>query len=56
MIKQLPDADRPEYQIIASTLDAATSNRLVEEYSGLVRSVVTEAAPESEAVVETSRP
>jgi mannose-1-phosphate guanylyltransferase/phosphomannomutase len=49
----VPDADRPEYHIIASTLDPARSNRLVEEYSQLVRSVVTEAAPQAEAVVET---
>jgi mannose-1-phosphate guanylyltransferase/phosphomannomutase len=49
----VPDADRPEYHIIASTLDAGHSNRLVEEYSQLVRSVVAEAAPQAEAVVET---
>jgi mannose-1-phosphate guanylyltransferase/phosphomannomutase len=49
----VPDADRPEYHIIASTLDPAKSQRLVEEYSQLVRSVVAEAAPQAEAVVET---
>jgi mannose-1-phosphate guanylyltransferase/phosphomannomutase len=49
----VPDADRPEYHIIVSTLDPAKSNRLVEEYSQLVRSVVNEAAPQAEAVVET---
>jgi mannose-1-phosphate guanylyltransferase/phosphomannomutase len=49
----VPDADRPEYHIIASTLDPVRSNRLVEEYSQLVRSVVAEAAPQAEAVVET---
>ncbi|HXM73598.1 MAG TPA: sugar phosphate nucleotidyltransferase [Candidatus Dormibacteraeota bacterium] len=49
----VPDADRPEYHIIASTLDPALSDRLVGEYSQLVRSVVTEAAPQAEAVVET---
>ena len=48
----VPDPDRPEYHIIASTLDPVTSAQLVEEYSALVRSVVTEAAPESEGVVE----
>ncbi|HEY3194344.1 MAG TPA: sugar phosphate nucleotidyltransferase [Candidatus Dormibacteraeota bacterium] len=48
----VPDADKPEYHIIASTLDPALSDRLVEEYAALVRSVVTEAAPESEGVVE----
>ena len=48
----VPDADRPEYHIIASTLDPAKSSSLVEEYSALVRSVVTVAAPESEGVVE----
>jgi mannose-1-phosphate guanylyltransferase/phosphomannomutase len=49
----VPDADRPEYHIIASTLDPAKSQRLVEEYAQLVRSVVAEAAPQAEAVVET---
>ena len=48
----VPDADRPEYHVIASTLDPAQSTRLVEEYSALVRSVVSEVAPESEGVVE----
>jgi mannose-1-phosphate guanylyltransferase/phosphomannomutase len=49
----VPDADKPEYHVIASTLDAATSRGLVEEYSLLVRSVVAEMAPRAEAVVET---
>jgi mannose-1-phosphate guanylyltransferase / phosphomannomutase len=49
----VPDADRPEYHVIASTLDPALSERLVGEYSALVRSVVAEAAPRAEAVVET---
>jgi mannose-1-phosphate guanylyltransferase/phosphomannomutase len=49
----VPDADRPEYHVIASTLDPALSDRLVTEYSLLVRSVVSEAAPQAEAVVET---
>jgi len=49
----VPDADRPEYHIIASTLDPQKSERLVAEYSSLVRSVVAEAAPRAEAVVET---
>jgi len=48
-----PDADRPEYHVIASTTDAGHADRLVEEYSRLVRSVVSEAAPQAEAVVET---
>src|SRR6266851_2499095 len=48
----VPDADRPECHIIASTLDPVQSRALVEEYSALVRSVVAEAAPESEGVVE----
>src|SRR3989449_3291291 len=48
----VPDADRPEYHIIASTLDPVRSQALVDEYSALVRSVVSEAAPESEGVVE----
>ncbi len=49
----VPDADRPEYHIIASTLDPARSRALVEQYSALVRSVVAEMAPQAEAVVET---
>ncbi len=49
----VPDADRPEYHIIASTLDPVRSAALVEEYSALVRSVVTEMAPQAEGVVET---
>ncbi len=49
----VPDADRPEYHIIASTLDPARSRELVEEYRQLVRSVVAEVAPQAEAVVET---
>src|SRR5436189_6003702 len=48
-----PDADRHEYYVIASTTDAGHSDRLVEEYSQLVRSVVAGAAPQAEAVVET---
>ncbi len=48
-----PDADRPEYYVIASTIDRGHADRLVEEYSALVRSVVAEAAPQAEAVVET---
>jgi mannose-1-phosphate guanylyltransferase/phosphomannomutase len=47
-----PDPDRPEYYVIASTLDSGHAERLVEEYSRLVRSVVSEAAPKAEAVVE----
>jgi mannose-1-phosphate guanylyltransferase / phosphomannomutase len=49
----VPDADRPEYHIIASTLDPVKSQSLVDEYSELVRSVVTEMAPQAEGVVET---
>src|ERR1700694_2231542 len=48
----VPDPDKPEYHIIASTLDPVRSSALVDEYSALVRSVVAEAAPESEGVVE----
>src|SRR6202007_2487103 len=48
----VPDADRPEDHVIASTLDPVLSDRLVEEYSHLVRAVVAEAAPQVEAVVE----
>jgi mannose-1-phosphate guanylyltransferase / phosphomannomutase len=49
----VPDADRPEYHIIASTLDPVKSQSLVDEYAALVRSVVTEMAPLAEGVVET---
>src|ERR1700704_6547832 len=49
----VPDADRPEYHIIASTLDPVKSAALVDEYSALVRSVVAEMAPQTEGVVET---
>ena len=49
----VPDADRPEYHIIASILNPVKSAALVEEYSALVRSVVTEMAPQAEGVVET---
>ena len=48
----VPDADRPEYKIIASVADPAQARALVQEYAALVRSVVTEAAPRAEAVVE----
>jgi mannose-1-phosphate guanylyltransferase / phosphomannomutase len=48
-----PDPDRPEYYVIASTREPGHADRLVEEYSQLVRSVVSEAAPQAEAVVET---
>ena len=48
-----PDADRPEYYVIASTTNVEHADRLVQEYSHLVRSVVSEAAPQAEAVVET---
>src|SRR5204862_7764064 len=48
-----PDADRPAYLIIGSKTDPGHAGRLVEEYSQLVRSVVAEAAPKAEAVVET---
>jgi len=49
----VPDADKPEYHIIASTMDPVKSAALVEEYSTLVRSVVSEMAPQAEGVVET---
>ena len=49
----VPDADKPEYHVIASTLDPARSRALVDEYSLMVRSVVAEMAPRAEAVVET---
>ncbi|HVH62716.1 MAG TPA: sugar phosphate nucleotidyltransferase [Candidatus Dormibacteraeota bacterium] len=49
----VPDADRPEYYVIASTIAPGRAHRLVDEYSQLVRAVVSEAAPQAEAVVET---
>ena len=48
----VPDADKPEYHIIASVQDPVQARTLVEEYSALVRSVVTEVAPQADAVVE----
>ncbi|HLQ63013.1 MAG TPA: hypothetical protein VK131_14230, partial [Candidatus Acidoferrales bacterium] len=48
----VPDADRPEYHIIASTDDPTRARGLVEEYVGIVRSTVAEAAPEVEGVTE----
>jgi len=48
----VPDADKPEYHIIASTREAAGARGLVEEYALLVRRVVEETRPGGEAVVE----
>ena len=48
----VPDPDRPEYQVIASTEDPVHAARLVEEYAAVVRSAVAEVRPEAEHVVE----
>ncbi|MGH7776425.1 MAG: sugar phosphate nucleotidyltransferase [Candidatus Dormibacterales bacterium] len=43
----VPDADRPEYHVIASTTEQADADRLVDEYVGLVREVVGGVRPEA---------
>ncbi len=48
----VPDADRPEYLVIASTPDQRRSQELVDEYSAMVRAEVGESLPQTEAVVE----
>ena len=48
----LPDPDRPEYQVIASTEDPVHASRLVEEYGAVVRAAVAEVRPEADHVVE----
>jgi len=48
----VPDPDRPEYQVIASTEDPVHASRLVDEYAAMVRAAVTEVRPEGEHVVE----
>jgi mannose-1-phosphate guanylyltransferase/phosphomannomutase len=50
----VPDADKPEYRIIASAADRGRAKQLVDEYSGVVREAVAEVQPEAEGVVETS--
>ncbi len=48
----VPDADRPEYHVIASTGDNASAKALVEEYAAMVRAAVAELRPEVEGVAE----
>jgi len=48
----MPDADRPEYHVIASTTDPVQSAALVERYAAVVREVVSAASPEAEGVME----
>ncbi|HEX6488356.1 MAG TPA: sugar phosphate nucleotidyltransferase [Candidatus Dormibacteraeota bacterium] len=48
----VPDADKPEYHIIASTKETASAKGLVDEYARLVREVVAETRPRGEPVVE----
>jgi mannose-1-phosphate guanylyltransferase/phosphomannomutase len=47
----VPDADRPEYHIIASTREPDMVGRLVDEHVALVRDAVSEVRPHG-AVVE----
>ena len=47
----VPDADKPEYHIIASTRESDSAKSLVEEYAQLVREVVAESG-QPEPVVE----
>ena len=48
----VPDADKPEYRIIASAADRATARQLVDEYTGVVRQAVAEVRPVPGDVVE----
>ncbi|MGH7903271.1 MAG: sugar phosphate nucleotidyltransferase [Candidatus Dormibacteraceae bacterium] len=41
----VPDADRPAYHVIASTHEQGQADRLVDEYTSLVREVVAEEPP-----------
>jgi mannose-1-phosphate guanylyltransferase/phosphomannomutase len=43
----VPDPDRPEYRIVASTQDGEWAERLVNEYSEIVRAAVAEVRPEA---------
>jgi mannose-1-phosphate guanylyltransferase/phosphomannomutase len=49
----VPDADKPEYRIIASASDTVRASELVREYTDVVREAVTEVQPEPRGVVET---
>jgi mannose-1-phosphate guanylyltransferase/phosphomannomutase len=48
----VPDADRPEYAVIASTGDAGLAKRLAGQYEAEVKAAVAEVQPDVEAVVE----
>ena len=48
----VPDPDKPEYHIIASTDSPDGAGRLVAEYADMVRQAVSEVRPEPEGVVE----
>jgi mannose-1-phosphate guanylyltransferase/phosphomannomutase len=48
----VPDADKPEYHIIASTPESKTARELVDDYAQLVREVVGQVRPSGEAAVE----
>jgi mannose-1-phosphate guanylyltransferase/phosphomannomutase len=48
----VPDADKPEYRIIASAADGPTAKQLVDEYTGVVRQAVSEVRPVPGDVVE----
>ena len=47
----VPDADKPEYHIIASTSETGAAKALVAEYAQLVREVVAEVRPPGGAAV-----
>ncbi len=48
----VPDPDRPEYLVVASTDDAVHSRRLADEYVEVVKAAVAEVRPDAEGVVE----
>jgi mannose-1-phosphate guanylyltransferase/phosphomannomutase len=48
----VPDADKPEYLVIASTRDPVHARQLADEYAELVRGVVAEVLPDAGLVVE----
>ena len=48
----VPDPDKPEYHIVASTRDSGRAAELADEYSRLVQEAVHEVRPEAEAAVD----
>jgi len=48
----VPDADRPEYHVIATTSELDAADDLADRYAAMVREIVGELAPESEGVIE----